>query len=79
MVQVFIEVFISQVELPDELQPRRGHTLTAVSLAPGLTEVTMFGGSPKWDPTGIDEKQPKLADTVLLRLGEWRQLCVRTH
>ena len=50
------------------------HTLTAISLAPGLTEVAMFGGCPKFDPNESGEKRTKLADTVILRLGEWNQL-----
>ena len=48
---------------------RWGHSLTAVSLGPGLTEVVEFGGSP--DPmTGSDETQPKMADTTLLEFSE---------
>ena len=32
--------------LPDDIQSRRwSHSVTAISLAPGLTEVTVFGGS----------------------------------
>ena len=48
---------------------RWGHSLTAVSLGPGLTEVVEFGGSP--DPfTGSIETQPKMADTTLLQFSE---------
>ena len=51
------------------LKPRYGHSLTAFSLGPGLTEVTVFGGTPEpW--VGSDEKQPKLADTTLLQFSE---------
>ena len=51
------------------LKPRAGHSLTAFSLGPGLTEVTMFGGTAEpW--TISDEKQPKLADTTLLQFSE---------
>ena len=51
------------------LKPRRGHSLTAFSLGPGLTEVTAFGGTAEpW--AGSDEKQPKLADTTLLKFSE---------
>ena len=51
------------------LKPRWGHSLTAFSLGPGLTEVTVFGGTAAlW--AGSDEIQPKLADTTLLQLSE---------
>ncbi|CAI8017835.1 Dual specificity protein kinase shkC, partial [Geodia barretti] len=44
------------------LEPCWGHTLNACHLAPGLAEVTMFGGSRK--PRGSDKK--KLTGTTLL-------------
>ena len=50
-------------------KPRWGHSLTTISLGPGLTEVMEFGGSS--DPlTGSDNRQPKIADTALLQFGE---------
>ena len=58
---------IVQVSVP--LKARLGHSLTAVSLGPGLTEVVEFGGSP--DPfTGSHERQPKMADTTLLEFSQ---------
>ena len=54
---------IVQVSVP--LKARWGHSLTAVSLGPGLTEVVEFGGSP--DPI---ETQSKMADTTLLQFSE---------
>ena len=51
------------------LKARRGHSLTAVSLGPGLTEVVEFGGSPD-PPTESNETQPKMADTTLLEFSE---------
>ena len=46
-----------------------GHSLTAVSLGPGMTEVVEFGGT--HDPwTGFYETQPKMADTTLLQFSE---------
>ena len=48
-----------QVHVPS-LQPRWGHSATAVSLGPGLTEVTIFGGY---------YRKP-LANTTVLRFGE---------
>ena len=51
------------------LKPRAGHSLTAISLGPGLTEVVEFGGSPEpW--TGCPVSQPKMADTTLLQFSE---------
>lgn len=51
------------------LKPRLSHSLTESSLGPGLTEVTVFGGTAEpW--AGSDEKQPKLADTTLLQFSE---------
>ena len=51
------------------LKARYGHSLTAFSLGPGLTEVVEFGGSPE-PLTGSDETQTKIADTTLLQFGE---------
>ena len=59
--------FIVQVSVTRKA--RWGHSLTAVSLGPGLTEVLEFGGSP--DPlAGSSETQPKMADTTLLEFSE---------
>ena len=56
-----------QVSVP--LKARWSHSLTAISLGPGLTEVLEFGGSP--DPfTGSGVTQPKMADTTLLEFSE---------
>ena len=64
--------YILQIILPEGMPSRMGHSLTATSLAPGLTEVTMFGGCTKWDtdPQVFDDKLPMIADTVILTLGE---------
>ena len=48
---------------------RWGHSLTASSLGPGLTVVTVFGGTAE-PLTGSDDSQPKLADTTLLQFSE---------
>ena len=45
---------------------RWGHSLTAISLGPGLTEVVEFGGS----PDHFNETQTKMADTTLLEFSE---------
>ena len=46
-----------------------GHSLTAFSLGPGLTEVTEFGGSSEpW--AGSHNAQPKKADTTVLQFSE---------
>lgn len=46
-----------------------GHSLTATNVAPGLVEVTMFGGCTTYNPEQPDDQQTMLADTVLLNLG----------
>ena len=56
--------------LPEGAQPRWGHSATAFKLSPGIVEVTMFGGCPKFLPGGNDEQQPIIADTTVVRLGE---------
>ena len=54
-------------------KPRWGHSLTAISLGPGLTEVIEFGGSS--DPlTGSNDTQPKIADTTLLQFSELQSI-----
>ena len=53
------------VQVSVALKVRWGHSLTAVSLDPGLTEVVEFGGSP--DPI---ETQSKMAVTTLLQFSE---------
>ena len=59
------------------LKPRWWHSLTAFSLGPGLTEVTVFGGTA--EPfAGSDETQPKLADTTLLQFSELLNVCACT-
>ena len=66
-------IFSFNVQVSVPLKARLGHSLTAVSLGPGLTEVVEFGGSP--DPlTGSDETQPKMADTTLLQFSECHNL-----
>ena len=51
------------------MKARWWHSLTAFSLGPGLTVVTVFGGTDK-SPTGAANTQPKLADTTLLQFSE---------
>ena len=48
---------------------RAGHSLTALSVGPGLTEVVQFGGSPiGW--MGSYETQPKMAETAILHFSK---------
>ncbi len=52
------------------MQPRTYHAMAVFQLALGLMEATMFGGSPKYDPSATTDQQiPKLSDTTVLRLG----------
>ena len=62
--------FNIQLALPEGTQPRCGHTTTAFNLSPGVVEVTMFGGSPKYVPREGDQQQHKIAETTVVRLGE---------
>ena len=48
-------------------QPRFNHSLTATSLAPGITVVTSFGGAKKW---GIN----RIAETALLQFGKCQSI-----
>ena len=59
------------------LKPRWTHSLTAFSLGPGLTEVTVFGGTAE-PLTGSVETQPKLANTTLLQFSELLNVHVHT-
>ena len=45
-------------------------TATALSLGPGRTQVTMFGGCPKWEVGKSIDAQQKLADTTVLEFGK---------
>ena len=54
-------------------KPCFAHSLTAISLGPGLTEVIEFGGTS--DPlTGSNDTQPKIADTTLLQFSELQSI-----
>ena len=59
-----------QLTLPEGAQPRMYHTATALSLGPGWTQVTMFGGCPKFESEKSDDAQLKLAKTTVLDFGE---------
>ena len=59
-----------QLTLPGDAQPRLWHTITALSLQPGRTQVTVFGGSPKWESGKSDAALQKLAKTTVLEFGE---------
>ena len=61
------EQFLLQVN--GNQRPRWGHSLTAFSLGPGLTEVMEFGGTSE-PATASNDTQPKLADTTLLQFSE---------
>ena len=69
-VYITFSTYMLQIILPEGIPSRWGHSLTATSLAPGLTEVTMFGGCTKYDLQLAFDKQPRIADTAVLTLGE---------
>ena len=62
-------VKIITMQVAVTLKARWGHSLTAFSLGPGLTEAVEFGGSPE-ARTRPDETRPKMADTTLLQFSE---------
>ena len=59
-----------QLTLPEGAQSRIWHSTTALSLGPGWTQVTMFGGCPKWEWGKSLDAQQKLAKTTVLEFGE---------
>ena len=44
--------------------------MTAISLTPGLIEVTIFGGSPYSEPNMLDKDIPYIAETTILTFSE---------
>ena len=66
-------IFFMQLNLiPDGVQSRCYHTIAAISLGPGLTEATVFGGLAKWIPSATDDEESKhaIAETTVLQFGE---------
>ena len=59
-----------QLILPGDAQPRMFHTATALSLGLGRTQITMFGGCPKWESGKSHDAQQKLAKSTVLDFGE---------
>ncbi len=52
-----------QVTPPESMTPRHSHSITAISLGPGLTEVLVFGGLQRFGENPI-------AETTILRFGK---------
>ena len=63
---------------PNDVQPRMWHTATASKLMPGWTQVTMFGGCPKWEWGKSLEALPSLAKTTVLEFSK-QNTCVALH
>ena len=59
-----------QLTLPEGGQSQMWHTATALSLGSGRTQVTMFGGCPKWERAKSHDALQKLAKTTVLEFGE---------
>ena len=53
--------------------------MTATSLAPGLTEVTIFGGAPHFEPNQSDNEVQSVALTATLTFGELNQCLLSLH
>ena len=60
-----------QLPLPDCFPPRYGHSITAVELAPGLIEVTVFGGISQLDASNSKslDHQTMVAETIIMSFG----------
>ena len=70
-------LLLPQVALSDDvITSRKSHSMTAISLAPGLTEVTLFGGSPLYNPKQRGRDIQSIAATAILTFGEFNQLNV---
>ena len=61
--------FPLQIPMPNGVLPRFRHSAVATELAPGLIEVTFFGGSPLIDFMKSSGDQPKLAETFVATFG----------
>ena len=59
-----------QLTLPEDTQPRQGHTLTSCRMGESRIHATTFGGSPSYHPYRSVDDDPKLADTMVLEFGE---------
>ena len=70
MQTISIVCMYTPLQVSDILQPRWCHSATAIQLGPGLTEVTIFGGSPEPATYGSSLKQPKVAATTILQFCE---------
>ena len=64
-----------QLSVPKDVQPRMGHTATALSLGLGKTQVTMFGGCLKFELEKSHNAQEKIAETTLLEFGKQNLEC----
>ena len=60
-----------QVTPPELVKPRYRHSITASRLGPGLTKVTVFGGSHVWN----GGNPIPIAETATLEYGMCRTLC----
>ena len=64
-----------QLTLPEDTQPRQGHTLTSCRMGESRIHATTFGGSPSYDLKGTWVTDPKLAETTVLEFGEQNEVC----
>ena len=69
---------LHQLTLPDDIQSTRWvHSVTAISLAPDLTEVTMFGGSNSpYLLYGREAQKTCIAATTIISFGELNLIAV---
>ena len=57
-----------QVTLPDGILARWGHSVTAITLCPGLENVAMFGGSP--EKYRSLKEQPRVSETTVITFSK---------
>lgn len=60
-----------QVTLPDGTLPRWGHSVTAITVCPGLEDVIMFGGrTDEYVPNKLMKDFHRIAETTIMTFGE---------
>ena len=68
-----------QLTLPEGIQPRCGHTLTACSVCPDRIHTTTFGGIPEGQTGKPADAKERLAETTVMEFGEWNMLYIALY
>ena len=65
---------LPQLTLPDDvLSTRNFHSVTAIPLASGFIEVTVFGGDPHYPSNQLDKEVQSIAATTIMTFSELNQ------